>query len=243
MRVSILVHRMGQGIVATGPASTAWAERQAIDVGAARAYLRRCGAVIARHADALTRLDAALGDGDHGDNLLAGFAAIEELLAADGPEVDGDLAGLLRSVGATLVASVGGASGPLYGSALMEAGFAVRSMDGAGRLASLSILLDAATAGLARRGHCTLGDKTIYDTLAPAADALRAAVARGADERTAMHEMVLAGARGMRSTTAMVARRGLAMRLGERSRGHRDAGAASCLLLLCALAAKAPGVA
>ncbi len=233
---------MGKSILAAGASSTAWVERQAVDVAAARAYLRRCGAVITRHADALTRLDAALGDGDHGDNLLAGFAAVEAMLAADGAQVRGDLSALLRSVGATVVASVGGASGPLYGSALMEAGFAVRRTDGADRLGALSILLDAAAAGLARRGHCNVGDKTIYDTLAPAADALRAAVARGADERTAMREMVLAGARGMRSTTAMVARRGLAMRLGERSRGHRDAGAASCLLLLRALATKDPGV-
>ncbi len=239
--MSILVHQMGEGILAVGAASAVSVDRPAIDVGAARAYLRRCATLIARHSEALTRLDAALGDGDHGDNLRAGFAAIDESLVVHAAEIDGDLPALLRSVGATLVASVGGASGPLYGSALMEAGFAALGTDGGDRLASLSILLDAAAVGLARRGHCTVGDKTIYDTLAPAADALRAAVARGDDERMAMREMVLAGARGMRSTTAMVARRGLALRLGERSRGHRDPGAASCLLLLRALATKDPG--
>jgi dihydroxyacetone kinase-like protein len=86
-----------------------------------------------------------------------------------------------------------------------------------------------------------VGDKTIYDTLAPAADALRQAVAVDADERTAMQQLLRAAARGMRSTTDLVARRGLAMRLGERSRGHRDPGAASCLLLLLALRTKDDG--
>ncbi len=232
---------MEQGLLASAPAAAPGREHPAIDVGAARAYLRRCSAVIGRHAAALTRLDEALGDGDHGDNLLAGFAALEESLAPSDDGADHDLPALLRSVGVTLVASVGGASGPLYGSALMEASFAARNIDVGNRLASMSLLLDAAAEGIARRGHCSVGDKTIYDTLSPAADALRAAVRRGDDERTAMREMVLAGAHGMRSTTAMVARRGLAMRLGERSRGHRDPGAASCLLLLRALATKDAG--
>lgn len=209
--------------------------RTAIDAASARAYLRRCSRIVARHAAALTHLDETLGDGDHGDNLLAGFRAIEEALDADGAEIEDDLPALLRSVGTTLVASVGGASGPLYGSALMEASFAAHSLDGADHLAKLSLLLDAAAAGLARRGHCQVGDKTIYDTLAPAADALRDAVARGADETAAIRETVRAAARGMRSADPLVARRGLAMRLGERSRGHRDPGAASCLLLIRAL--------
>jgi dihydroxyacetone kinase-like protein len=232
----MLVHRMEQGLLAAGAMITT-AHAPALDVTDARGYLRRCSAIVRRHADALTRLDAALGDGDHGDNLLAGLAAIEGAL----DHADDDLPGLLRSVGATLAASVGGASGPLYGSALMEAGFAARAIDGADRIASLSILLDAAAEGLARRGHCGIGDKTIYDTLAPAADALREAVRAGDDERTAMRRMVIAAARGMRSTTPLVARRGLAMRLGERSRGHRDPGAASCLLLLLAIAPKDRG--
>ena len=90
------------------------------------------------------------------------------------------------TVGDSLVSSVGGASGPLYGAAFAEAGFAARGVTGVGRTAALATLLEAAAAGLARRGHCTVGDKTIYDTLAPASIALRAAVDRGADERTAI---------------------------------------------------------
>ncbi len=220
---------------AARPARVPSGDRAPLDADAARAYLRRCSRIIARHAAALTRLDAALGDGDHGDNLLAGFAAIEESLRTD-LRTEQDLSALLRSVGTTLVASVGGASGPLYGSAFMEAGFAASRMPAADRLTGLSILLDAASSGLARRGHCQVGDKTIFDALAPAGAALREAVARGADEATAMRQTVLASAHGMRTTGPLIARRGLAMRLGERSRGHRDPGAASCLLLVRALA-------
>jgi dihydroxyacetone kinase-like protein len=216
---------------------------------AARAYLHRCSRIISRHAAALTRLDEVLGDGDHGDNLLAGFAAVDDGLAEPKLPVtnkddvaslpvtnDDDLASLLTTVGATLVASVGGASGPLYGAAFMEAGFAARTLEAPTTTAALATMLEAAAAGLARRGHCAVGDKTIYDTLAPAAVALREAADRGDDEEIAILEMVRAAARGMRSTTNLVARRGLALRLGERSRGHRDPGAASCLLLLRALA-------
>ena len=207
-----------------------------IDADAARAYLRRCGQIIRRHAAALTRLDEVLGDGDHGDNLLIGFrAVIARISSGSTPESGDDLSALLRTVGDTLVSSVGGASGPLYGAAFAEAGFIARGVIGEGT-AALATLLEAAAAGLARRGHCAVGDKTIYDTLAPASVALRAAVDRGADEATAIRETVMAGARGMRSTTDLVARRGLALRLGERSRGHRDPGAASCWLLLRALA-------
>lgn len=222
----------------TAPAPFAVAEIPVpIDADAARAYLHRCSRIIERHAPALTRLDEVLGDGDHGDNMLIGFGAVIARISSGSPAAAGnDLAALLRTVGDTLVSSVGGASGPLYGAAFAEAGFAARGLIGTSRTTALATLLEAAAAGLARRGHCTVGDKTIYDTLAPASMALRAAVGRGADERTAIREAVLAGARGMRSTTDLVARRGLALRLGERSRGHRDPGAASCWLLLRAVA-------
>jgi phosphoenolpyruvate---glycerone phosphotransferase subunit DhaL len=234
---------VGHATLAAEAAFPTTAPRSPLDADAAREYLRRCSRIIQRHAAALTRLDEALGDGDHGDNLVTGFAAVLEQISthSSGESAD-DLPTLLRSVGASLVANVGGASGPLYGAAFAEAGFAAGRLNGEDRTASLAILVSAAAAGLARRGHCRVGDKTIYDTLAPAALALRAAADGGADEATALREMVQAGARGMRSTTALIARRGLALRLGERSRGHRDPGAASCLLLLKALAAKGVGV-
>lgn len=203
-----------------------------IDARAALAYVHRCAAVVRRHAPYLTRLDVILGDGDHGDNLLIGFAAVEEALAADPPE---SLGGVLSSVGSALVASVGGASGPLYGAAFLEAGFAGRSMDDLST-ADLATVMRAAADGLARRGRCRIGDKTIYDTLVPAADALEAAAREGVSLPVAVRRAVFAAREGMRSTRPMVARRGLAMRLGERSHGHLDPGAASCFLLVLALA-------
>jgi dihydroxyacetone kinase-like protein len=203
-----------------------------VDAVALRDALARCGRIVARHQRELTRLDAILGDGDHGDNLVIGFRAVDELLAdlpADTPPGE-----LLRAVGHRLVAAVGGASGPLYGTACIEAGFRAGdapTLDGA----TIAAMLDAAASGLARRGRCQPGDKTILDTLAPASRAFGAALERGADPAAAYGEAVRAGSRGMHATRDLVARRGLAMRLGERSAGHRDPGAVSCLLLLCAL--------
>ena len=197
-----------------------------------RAGLERCNRVIARHARYLTRLDATLGDGDHGDNLLIGFRAVGELLAELPPTMPpGEI---LQAVGHRLVAAVGGASGPLYGTACIEAGFE------AGRAETLDApalarMFRAAADGLARRGRCRPGDKTILDTLAPAAEAFGRALDAGQTIPAAYGAAVEAGRGGMRSTRDLVARRGLALRLGERSVGHRDPGAVSCLLLLCAL--------
>lgn len=205
----------------------------AIDAAAVRGSLVRCGTVVARHAAWLTRLDAVLGDGDHGDNLVIGFRAVEGLL----DELpDTTLPGeLLRAVGHRLVAAVGGASGPLYGTAFLEAGEVAgdRPTLGADDLVAMFL---AASAGLARRGRCAVGDKTILDTLQPAADALASALAAGATPAAAQSAALRAARDGMRSTSALVARRGLALRLGERSIGHRDPGAVSCLVLLLALA-------
>lgn len=205
---------------------------EVLDAAAVRAALARCRVVVERHAKWLTRLDAVLGDGDHGDNLVIGFRAVDDMLR-DMPAdtLPGDL---LRAVGHRLVAAVGGASGPLYGTAFLEAG---ARADGAQRLdrPTLAGMLTAATAGLARRGRSAVGDKTILDTLAPAAAAFDDAIAEGATLGAATAVAVRAGARGARSTRSLVARRGLALRLGERSAGHLDPGAVSCLLLLRAL--------
>jgi dihydroxyacetone kinase-like protein len=209
-------------------ASPGWAA----DSIALRAGLERCGRIVARHADYLTRLDAVLGDGDHGDNLVIGLRSVDELLAelpASTPPAE-----ILQAVGHRLVATVGGASGPLYGTACIEAGFQARSfavLDGP----ALATLFRAAAAGLARRGRCQPGDKTILDTLAPAAEAFARAIESGQTVPVAYGAAIRAGRVGMRSTRELVARRGLALRLGERSVGHLDPGAVSCLLLLCAL--------
>jgi len=193
----------------------------------------RARGVVDRHAAALTRLDGVLGDGDHGDNLAIGFRAVEELLAELPPDTrPGEL---LRAVGYRLVATVGGASGPLFGTAFIEAGFRAGDADELDP-AMVGEMLTAAAAGLARRGRCAVGDKTILDTLEPAAAALTEAVASGASAAHTQWAALAAARAGMRSTRPLVARRGLALRLGARSAGHLDPGAVSCLLLLLALA-------
>ncbi len=181
-------------------------------------------AAIERHRPYLTRLDAVLGDGDHGDNMAIGLQAIRDLLDTyPGETSPGEL---LRAVGHRLATTVGGASGPLYGTALIEAGLTAGSAP-ALDWPMIARMLDAAANGLARRGRCVVGDKTILDTLRPAADAALASDTPG--------HTIMAAWRGMRSTRALVARRGLALRLGARSAGHLDPGAVSCFILLAAM--------
>ncbi len=198
-------------------------------------FVERAAATLARHEAILDRLDAALGDGDHGTNMRIGFAAAVPIARAGLAERPDDVGELLRIVGHSLVASVGGASGPLYGTAFIEAGFALagRPSVGPGELAAA---LESGRAGLARRGRCAVGDKTILDALDPAVRALREHADAGTALGPGVAAAAIAAAGGMRATIPLVARRGLALRLGERSRGHRDPGAASCFLLLEAMA-------
>jgi len=206
-----------------------------IDAAFLRSALARAGRTIDRHAAALTRLDAVLGDGDHGDNLSIGFRAVQDVLAGLPREtLPGEL---LRAVGHCLVSAVGGASGPLYGTAFIEAGF--RAGDAATLDPALtSTMVEAAAEGLARRGRCAVGDKTILDTLRPAADALAAAVGDGLDAPTMTVAVIRAAHAGMQGTRPLVARRGIALRLGDRSAGHLDPGAVSCFLILLAFAGR-----
>jgi len=198
-------------------------------------FVERAAATLARHEALLDRLDAALGDGDHGSNMRIGFVAAVPVARAALAERPDDVGELLRVLGHSLVASVGGASGPLYGTALIEAGFALAGRPTAGP-ADLAAALQAGQAGLVRRGRCVVGDKTILDALDPAVRALREHAAAGEPLGACLAAAAGAAAAGMRSTIPLVARRGLALRLGERSRGHRDPGATSCFLLLGAMA-------
>jgi dihydroxyacetone kinase-like protein len=207
----------------------------ALDSVALRSAITRVRRTIDRHAAALTRLDAVLGDGDHGDNLSIGFRAVEEVLA--GLPADARPGDVLRAVGHCLISAVGGASGPLYGTAFIEAGFRagdVTVIDGP----LAAAILGAAADGVARRGRCAVGDKTILDTLRPAATALGVSVSAGSDAAGAARATLAAAREGMRSTRPLVARRGIALRLGERSKGHLDPGAVSCFLILRGLAAR-----
>jgi dihydroxyacetone kinase-like protein len=216
----------------TVPASSSASRLDVIDVAAVRAALGRCRIVVERHATYLTRLDTVLGDGDHGDNLVIGFRAVEAML--DDLPADTPPGQLLRAVGHRLVAAVGGASGPLYGTAFLEAGATAGDAPSL-EPAALGTMLAAAADAISRRGRCEVGDKTILDALRPAADAFAHAMSMGQTPATSMGAAVTAAARGTRGTRPLVARRGLALRLGERSIGHLDPGAVSCTLLLRAL--------
>jgi dihydroxyacetone kinase-like protein len=197
------------------------------------AWIDEASAVITAEAGHLTQLDAAIGDGDHGVNLARGFRAVREAVAnSAGDKLPPGR--LLTLAGKTLVATVGGASGPLWGTALRRAGQALGEapeLDGA-RLADA---LDAALAGVVELGAAEAGDKTMVDALGPAAAALRAAVERGAPLAEALEAAASAAADGARATVPMQARKGRASYLGERSIGHEDPGAASTALIVAAL--------
>lgn len=179
----------------------------------------------------LVQLDAAIGDGDHGINLNRGFDAVVRALSADQDSPPGKL---LILAGKTLVSSVGGASGPLWGSALRRAG---RTLGDAPTfdLPELAAALDAALAAIVDLGAAAPGDKTMVDAFSPAMVALHEAVNRGAPPHEALRAAAAAAEEGMRATIPMQARKGRASYLGERSIGHQDPGATSTALIIRAL--------
>ncbi len=182
------------------------------------------------HGAYLTELDSAIGDADHGANLIRGMDAVMAALDTSGGAGD-----LLKRAGMTLVTSVGGASGPLYGTFFLRAATAAgdaKDLDGPALLASLRAGLE----GIVARGKAEAGDKTMYDALAPALAAFEAALGSGADIGTAARAAADAAADGRDATEPMLALKGRASYLGERSVGHIDPGAASSALLLSALA-------
>lgn len=183
-------------------------------------------ATIESHAEQLTRLDQAIGDGDHGINMARGFkevAAQKDSIAAL------PLGEALKRLGMTMVMKVGGASGPLYGTLFMEMGKAAPS--GQPNLADLSRMLDAGIAGVKARGKAETGMKTMLDVLCPVADSLREAVGTGAVEGLDQRIIAVAG-HALHATNAMEAKRGRASFLGPRSVGHLDPGACSSALLI-----------
>ena len=194
------------------------------------AWMREASSAVAAEADHLTQLDSAIGDGDHGVNMTRGFEAVVE--AVDGVEEPPGKQLILA--GKTLVSKVGGASGPLWGTALRRAGRAVggaEALDG-GRLVDA---LAAGLAGVVELGAAEPGDKTMVDALGPAIEALRAALADGEPLDAAVAAAADAAEAGARATVPMQARKGRASYLGERSVGHQDPGATSTALILRAL--------
>jgi phosphoenolpyruvate---glycerone phosphotransferase subunit DhaL len=181
----------------------------------------------------LTDLDSAIGDADHGINLDRGFSAVVAKLPGLA-EQDADAGTILKTVGAMLVSTVGGASGPLYGTAFLRAGGVPAGQHDFGA-DELVAALEAALEGIIARGKADRGEKTMLDTLGPAVDALKAARGRGADLLAAVREATAAAEAGMRSTVPMLATKGRASYLGERSIGHQDPGATSAYLMASVL--------
>lgn len=190
-------------------------------------WLRAAADVYAENRAYLTQLDSDIGDADHGINMDRGFKKVVEKL----PDLaDKDIGALLKGVGMTLVSTVGGASGPLYGTFFMRAGMATDGKDELGPEDVLA-LFDAGYQGILQRGKAELGDKTMVDAMHPAVDALRSAVEAGQPLAEALRSARDAAEGGMHATTPLQARKGRASYLGERSIGHQDPGATSTYLL------------
>ena len=202
-----------------------------MDADVFRAWITDIAAVIREQRDHLTQLDAAIGDADHGANLDRGFTAVVAALEADPPATPG---AVLTLTGRTLISKVGGASGPLYGTAFRRAGKSLGDTSDVD-LAALAAALEAALGGIQQLGAAKEGDKTMVDVLAPATSAFSKAVAEGQSAADALGALVAAAQSGAEATVSMQALKGRASYLGPRSVGHEDPGAASSALILGAL--------
>jgi dihydroxyacetone kinase-like protein len=195
-------------------------------------WIRAFADVIAQNKTYLTELDSAIGDADHGINMDRGMQAVLGKLET---APAGDIGGLLKTVGMTLVSTVGGAGGPLYGTLFMQMGAASA---GKGELEAHDWLeaLTKGIEGVAMRGKAEPGDKTMLDALIPGVETFRATAAEGSSFADALLASANAAEEGMKATIPLVARKGRASYLGERSAGHQDPGATSSYLLLRAAA-------
>ena len=195
-------------------------------------WVNKYADVIAENRQYLIDLDSPIGDADHGENMNRGFQAVFKKM----PEVaDKDIGSVLKMVGMTLLSTVGGAGGPLYGTLFIQMG-----TKSAGKM-TLDLkdwceMLEAALSGVVARGKAELGDKTMVDALTPASNTLKDAAKNGKSIAQALAESAAAAEKGMKDTIPLVARKGRASYLGERSAGHQDPGATSSYFLLKAAA-------
>jgi phosphoenolpyruvate---glycerone phosphotransferase subunit DhaL len=190
-----------------------------------RDWIRRFAAVIAEHRVELVALDTAIRDGDHGTNLDRGMRkALEKMDSQEGA----DIGALLKTVAMTLISSVGGAAGPLYGTLFLQMGTSAAGKEELD-LAGWTAALDAGIKGVQSRGKAQPGDKTMIDALLPALEALQSA---DGDAGAALAKAADAAEEGMKATIPMEARKGRASYLGPRSVGHQDPGATSSYLLM-----------
>ncbi len=191
-------------------------------------WIKAYAGVLQENRTYLTELDAAIGDADHGENMDRGFKAVLKKM----PEMaDKDIGTVFKTVGMTLVSTVGGAGGPLYGTFFLQAGTkstGKMELD----LEGWTTALEAGVQGVVMRGTAVLNDKTMLDALDPALNALKQAVEKKEALGVALQESAEAAEKGMKATIPLVARKGRASYLGERSAGHQDPGATSSYLLL-----------
>ncbi|WP_426311477.1 dihydroxyacetone kinase subunit DhaL [Cellulosimicrobium sp. E-16] len=203
-----------------------------LDVAWADRWTRLSAERIAAARDELTELDRQIGDGDHGENLDRGFRAVVAKLdgAATGDQPPGQIGDVLKLVATTLMSSVGGASGPLYGTAYLRAAkvTGLAELDAHGVVA----LLEGALEGITARGKAQLGEKTMVDAWQPAVDAAEGAADGGASTADVLAAAAAAARAGAEATIPLVATKGRASYLGERSAGHQDPGATSTAILL-----------
>ncbi len=192
--------------------------------------LTRIGEKIAQNKDFLTDLDREIGDADHGVNMARGFAAVADRV----PQDDSNIGAALKKCGMTLLSTVGGASGPLYGTAYLEA---AKVLAGKEQLSAddFGQALDAAIAGIQKRGKAVAGEKTMLDALMPARDAYAARVAEGGNLQEGLDAACKAAWEGVEFTKTIAAIKGRASYLGERSIGHQDPGATSASMTLEAI--------
>jgi dihydroxyacetone kinase-like protein len=195
-------------------------------------WLRAFATLIAENQDYLTQLDSAIGDADHGVNMHRGMQAVIGKLPG---LADKDIGTILKTTGMTLVSTVGGASGPLYGTLFLQMGTAAANKLELA-LPDWTAALEAGINGVMARGKAEPGDKTMIDAFGPALTALKAANANGSALSAALRQSAQAAEKGRDAATPLVARKGRASYLGERSAGHQDPGATSAHLLLKAAA-------
>jgi dihydroxyacetone kinase-like protein len=205
---------------------------ESISLAQLAAWVRAFAALIEQNAQYLTELDSAIGDADHGTNMKRGMKAVVESLDSTTPETAD---ALFKQVGMKLVSAVGGASGPLYGTLFLRMGVSLGAVADTSPQ-DFAAALRAGLDGVVARGKAQLEDKTMVDALTPAIEALEQALAGGSPLQEGLAATVSAAEKGRDSVTPLVARKGRASYLGERSAGHQDPGATSTTLLLQAAA-------
>ena len=194
-------------------------------------WLQAIGHVMEANKEFLTQLDAAIGDADHGINMERGFKKVNSQLSTI---ADKDIGSIFKSTGMALISSVGGASGPLYGTLFLRAG-TVASGKHELNTTELAGVLKAGLSGVIERGKAQVGDKTMVDALTPAVKAFEQAAGDGVGIAEALGQTVAAAEQGMKDTIPLIARKGRASYLGERAIGHQDPGATSVYLIIKAL--------